>query len=212
MRTRTSRSARYSAMARPSLEVDPVRNTSRTPSGSFCRIAAAVRVFPCTTLILRSGRCLVKSTPPPLTNSALLSAPRPNTRTPRASACRMAPAIWRLMKECSRLRKNWNANAGVTHVSPLRWPMLNLSWVNTVPNRRSSTTVSAATGYMGHRNQRGTKGTEEKLRRANGRWNMESSSVPWARKTVSGATSGTATPREARSCRSQLLSSSVPYA
>ena len=56
-------------MARPSLEVDPVRNTSVTSFGNSLRMTAAVRVFPCTTLTLRAGCFLTNSIPPPFNDS-----------------------------------------------------------------------------------------------------------------------------------------------
>ena len=57
---------RYKAMARPSLDVDPVRKISFTPEGIFCRMAAAVSVLPCTTRTLSPGCLSMNICPPPL--------------------------------------------------------------------------------------------------------------------------------------------------
>lgn len=64
-RTRTFRWQRYRAIALPSFEVAPVKNTSLTPWGISWRITAAVKVFPWTTRTLRLGCLSTKRVPPP---------------------------------------------------------------------------------------------------------------------------------------------------
>ena len=56
-------------MARPSLEVAPVMNTSDVPLGISFRITAAVSVLPWTTRTRRSGCFFTNSVPPPLSAS-----------------------------------------------------------------------------------------------------------------------------------------------
>ena len=104
--TFTPRADMYSAIARPSLEVEPVRKISRTPAGIFFIIAAAVSVFPCTTRTFKSGCSSTNFCPPPFRASFLFSAPRPMTFVPALSAAKMACAILRLMCPNSLLMKN----------------------------------------------------------------------------------------------------------
>ncbi|RAL44138.1 hypothetical protein DM860_016384 [Cuscuta australis] len=56
-------------MARPSLEVAPVRKTSVTSFGMSLSITAAVSVFPCTTLTFRFGCLFTNNVPPPFSAS-----------------------------------------------------------------------------------------------------------------------------------------------
>ena len=96
----------YSAIARPSFEVAPVRKISFTPEGIFRKIAAAVSVFPCTTRTLSSGCSSTNFCPPPFRASFLFRAPRPMTFVPALSAAKMACSILRLMCPNSLWMKN----------------------------------------------------------------------------------------------------------
>jgi hypothetical protein len=60
---------KYSAIALPSLDVTPVRNTSPTFGGISFRMTAAVRVLPWTTRTFRFGCLLTNNVPPPLSAS-----------------------------------------------------------------------------------------------------------------------------------------------
>ena len=112
-------------MARPSLEVAPVKNTSFTSFGTSLRITAAVKVLPWTTRTLRSGCLLTNNVPPPfkasfctklnpfsnfthskvldllrfVSDTTLLSAAKLITLTPSLSALRIAFSI-RLLMPC----------------------------------------------------------------------------------------------------------------
>ena len=113
-------------MARPNLEVAPVKNTSFTSFGISLRITAAVKVLPWTTRTLRSGCLLTNNVPPPFKASfctnktnpfsnltqklkkfqpfwdfaltqTLFRAAKLITLTPSLSALRIAVSIWLLM-------------------------------------------------------------------------------------------------------------------
>ena len=113
-------------MARPNLEVAPVKNTSFTSFGISLRITAAVKVLPWTTRTLRSGCLLTNNVPPPfkasfctnktnpfsnfthskvldllrfVSDTTLLSAAKLITLTPSLSALRIASSI-RLLMPC----------------------------------------------------------------------------------------------------------------
>ena len=75
-----------------------MRKISLHSLGIFCKIAAAVSVFPCTTLVFRDFPCLLtNSAPPPFSASFLFSAPKPTTFTPARSASKIASSIFLLM-------------------------------------------------------------------------------------------------------------------
>mmetsp|Transcript_14787 Transcript_14787/g.35716 ORF Transcript_14787/g.35716 Transcript_14787/m.35716 type:complete len:338 (+) Transcript_14787:478-1491(+) len=144
--TVTPRFARYSEIPRPSLDVAPSTNAFFTSAGIVLMIAAAVRVLPCTTRIVKSGWFLTKSAPPPLSASFLFSAPSPNTLTPALSASVMAASMALLMRPHWLLKKKSMAHAGVTHVSIRIAPNRCLSATKTVPNNLASSSIGTAIG------------------------------------------------------------------
>jgi len=199
-------------MARPSFEVEPVRKISFTPAGIFRKMAAAVRVFPCTTRTLKSGCLSTNICPPPLSASFLFKAPRPITLVPLRSASRIARSICRLMCLNSDLMKNWNPHAGVTHVAVFRCSNRWRSAVNGLPKIRNNATNGTHSGRNGCSHHTLLNGLELNDRSANGRWNSESSSVPCATNTTSGDLFGAASPLMALRYNSSELGSLVPYA
>ena len=134
------------------------------------------------------------------------------TLVPVASACSMARSICRLMWLNSDLMKNWNPQAGVTHVAVFRCRSLCLSAVNGLPKIRSSATNGMQSGRKGCSHHTLLNGLELNDRSANGRWKSESSSVPCATNTTSGALFGAASPLIALRYSSSLDGSFVPYA
>ena len=109
------------------------------------------------------------------------------------------------------LKKKSIAHAGVTHVSIFMVPSRCLSATNTRPKNRARRRSGSASGQRMYIHHDGSNGRAAKPRDMNGRWNTDSSSVPCARKTVSGGPCGTALPDAALSKRSHDLGSRVPY-
>mmetsp|Transcript_28905 Transcript_28905/g.74183 ORF Transcript_28905/g.74183 Transcript_28905/m.74183 type:complete len:268 (+) Transcript_28905:339-1142(+) len=192
--TRVPRALRYSAMARPSLLVEPVRKISSTLPGSSLRTAPAVRVLPCTTRTFSSRSARISSSsclPPPLRGSALFSAPRPITCSPLSSALTMADLMSLLMRAFSnlnmglvRLRKYWKPNLGMLHVCICSLPSWFRSVQNTPPIAQTTSIAGSVSGQRRYMAQLARKGLDANARVMKGRWKKDSSSVPCARNTT----------------------------